>query len=184
MLWNKTLYFLSGFLKAKSIKGPHGEFYLERYMLGRFRGRAFFLHRFLASDPDRGLHDHPWRVSWSLIVGGGYKEKRLMMRDGKPWMTLRTLRPGMINVIRDCDFHQVVLEPGRPAWTIFCHGPRVKTWGFLASKAGLGQEEGPFEKSGYELFLDDKPETPWEKSAPRGRDLEQRAPVDYSYGKA
>lgn len=183
MLWNRILYFLSGFLKAKAIKGPRGEPYLERYMLGRFRGSAIFLHRFLASDPDRGLHDHPWGVSASLIVGGGYKEKRLMMKQGRPWMTLRTMRPGRINLIRGNDFHQVVLEPGRPAWTIFCHGPRVKPWGFVPSSEGLApKEEGFFEKGSYELFLDDKPETPWEKSAPRGRELAGRMPVDYSYG--
>lgn len=181
MLWNKTLYFLSGFLKAKAIKGPHGEPYLERYMLARIGGKTFFLHRFLASDPDRGLHDHPWDLSWSLIVGGGYKEKRLMMRDGKPWMTVRRLSAGMVNVIRGDDFHQVVMEPGRPAWTIFCHGPRVKKWGFVASRAGREQAEGHFEKDSYELFLDEKPETRWELTAPRGRDLAERVPVDYSY---
>lgn len=182
MLWNRTLYFLSGFLKAKAIKGPQGEPYLERYMLARFGQHAIFLHRFLASDPDRGLHDHPWRRSVSLIVGGGYREKRLMMRDGEPWMIFRTLRAGMFNIIRGDDFHQVVLEKGKPAWTIFYHGPRVKLWGFLPSKLGrTPNEEGLFEKNPYELFKDEKPEAQWELSAPKGRHLTDRMPVDYSY---
>lgn len=184
MLWNSILYRLSGFLKAKAIKGPKGEPYLERYMLLRLGEHAIFLHRFLASDPDRGLHDHPWPRSLSFILCGGYKEKRLMMKGSTPWMVIRQLKAGMFNNIRGDDFHQVVLEPGKPAWTIFWHGPRVKTWGFLpCKKGGTPTEEGAFEKDAYELFKDDKPETPWEKEADYGRHLVDRMPVDYLFNK-
>jgi hypothetical protein len=83
MLGNKLLFFISGFLKGKAISGPNGEPYLERYMLARFGKHAVFLHRFLASDPDHGLHDHPWDGSKSLIVCGGYHEKCLVNVNGQ-----------------------------------------------------------------------------------------------------
>lgn len=181
MIWNRALFALSGWLKAKAIKGPNGEPYLERYMLARWGDRALFLHRFLASDPDRGLHDHPWDSSASLIVCGGYQEKRLVKKNGKIWMVVRDLKAGDVNRIRGNDFHQVVLKPKTPAWTIFYHGPRVKTWGFAIPEGGSTMSEGEFKSSRYDVYAEEKPETKWEHEAPRGKNLPGRMPVNYSY---
>lgn len=179
MLWNRALHFLSGFLKAKAIKGPSGEPYLERYMLFRWGGHAVFLHRFLASDPDRGLHDHPWSNSMSFILCGSYLEKRLVSVGGNAWMKIRRLKAGMVNKIRGDDFHQVVLEPGVPAWTIFYHGPRVKSWGFAVGDRSKSMEDGAYSSSSYEAMQDSNPEAPWELDAPRGRFLPSRMAADH-----
>jgi len=31
-----------------------------------------YLHRLVASDPDRGLHDHPWPWAFSILLAGWY----------------------------------------------------------------------------------------------------------------
>ena len=51
-----------------------GKPYLKRwYLLPRNKFFNLYLHKFLASDDDRALHDHPW---WniSIILKGGYIE--------------------------------------------------------------------------------------------------------------
>jgi len=47
--------------------------YLERYYLFELRGRTYFLHRFVADDP-AGLHDHPWKDAYAMILWGEYDE--------------------------------------------------------------------------------------------------------------
>ena len=178
-MWNRILYFCAGFLKAKAIKGPDGEPYLERHLLLRWGGHAVFLHRFLASDPDRGLHDHPWRKSVSFIVCGGYIEKRLMSRAGQIWMVFKRLSAGSVNVIGGDDFHQVVLEEGQPAWTIFYHGPRVKSWGFAASEEARSEEACEYITDDYEEVVEAEQDIPWELAANRARHLSDRMPADY-----
>ncbi len=149
----RLLLWLTGHLPAREIRGEHGEPYLERYSLcGAFGWRAY-LHRFRASDPDRGLHDHPWGWSMSLILAGSYRE----VREG----AVRRLFPGQVNIIRGHDFHRILLDEGEEAWTLFVHGPRVKGWGFLRNG-----EYRPFAKT-----KDDYPSHRWWKTAPRGRDL-------------
>lgn len=111
--------------------------YLERYYLGTLFGWRFYLHRFVGSDPDRGLHDHPWLTAYSLILSGWYWEE---LRTG-------TRRVRWLNRLTGDTFHRVVLpkypdydglhERGflmveQPCWTLFCHRvARVKPWGFL-----------------------------------------------------
>jgi hypothetical protein len=128
-------------LPCRIIDGEHGEPYLERYYLAGLFGWHAYLHRFVDSDPDRGLHDHPWARAASLVLTGGYDELRLAQppRHGAgeaaavtslPIHT-RHVRPWRLNLLRGSDYHRVVLRDGRPAWTLFLHGPRVKGWGFL-----------------------------------------------------
>ena len=127
---SKVLYWVAGFLPCKIIwDGEHP--YLERYYLFGLGkdGRLFraYLHRFVASDPDRGVHDHPWKLAVSLVLTGGYFEERL--QDGK--VVTRRVRPLTLNVIRGSDFHRVVLPEGKNAWSLFCHTGWVKGWGFM-----------------------------------------------------
>ena len=127
-------------LPCRLIHGEHGEPYLERYYVAGLFGWHLYLHRFVDSDPDRGLHDHPWRRAASLVLSGGYDELRLVQRPGPgadeagvttPHIRKRCVRPWRLNLLRGSDYHRVVLRDGRPAWTLFVHGPRVKGWGFL-----------------------------------------------------
>ncbi len=117
----------------------------DRPLLYRFylwkgsNGHALFLHRFVASDVGPELHNHPFEISISLLLKGGYVEERKLanrtledFRNGKAYSTFRRwLGPLSVNVIRASDFHRVELEEGKEVWTLFYHGPRIQEWGFL-----------------------------------------------------
>ena len=121
---------LTARLPCRLIDGESGEPYLERYYLFGLAGWHVYLHRFVDSDPDRGLHDHPWGSAVSLVLAGGYDEIRA--ERGNPRRSrVRRVRPGRLNRLRGEDYHRVVLRDGIPAWTLFAHGPRVKGWGFF-----------------------------------------------------
>ena len=64
---NRLLLWLTGFLPCRIIS-EGDQPYLERYYLMTLFGWRFYIHRFVASDPDRGLHDHPWPKAYSIIL--------------------------------------------------------------------------------------------------------------------
>lgn len=160
------LYWLTGKLPARAIDGEHGEPYLERYFLFRLPGLQAYIHRFVASDPDRGLHDHPWGWSLSLVLVGGYREIRaidIALNDDLTHSVRaeeRRLKPWRINFIRSTDFHRVLLDPDQEAWTLFLHGPRNKDWGFMRN--------GEYRLAGFES---DYRIRPWWRNAPSGREM-------------
>ncbi len=153
----RLLFAITARLPCRLIDGEHGEPYLERYYLFGAFGWHAYLHRFVDSDPDRGLHDHPWDRAVSLVLTGGYDEMRPVAEDPDRTVT-RTLRPWRINRLRGTDFHRVVLREGRPAWTLFMHGPRVKGWGFVQHG-----DYRPMARDGGEFRHRD-----WWKDAPTG----------------
>lgn len=100
--------------------------YLKRwYLIPRNRFLNIYLHRFLRSDDDRALHDHPW-INCSILLDGEYTE--------------HTIMAGGVNrharyAAGDCKFrraghaHRVELTHG-PCTTLFLTGPVVREWGF------------------------------------------------------
>jgi hypothetical protein len=155
---DRFLYRLTARMPCRLIDGEGGTPYLERYYVFGAFGWHFYIHRFVDSDPDRGLHDHPWTRAVSLVVSGGYDELRPV--GGDPRRTrLRHVRPGRLNLLRGKDYHRVLLRGGRPAWTLFGHGPRAKGWGFFQDGAYR-----PMAKDGSDFRHRD-----WWKSAPRGQ---------------
>ena len=118
-------------LPFRTITDPNGDPYLTRWYLWPGKPRSFadgaddstsrapfaiFIHFFHRSDKDRDQHNHPWAVSWALILKGGYVEQR--------GDAMRTFRPGTVNVIRKDDYHRVeLLDPKRGSWSLFCHRP-------------------------------------------------------------
>lgn len=119
MALNRMLYALSARLPCRII-ADGGVPYLERYYLTTICGVRFYLHRFVGSDPDRGLHDHPWPWAASIVLSGSYIElKRTGLHQVK-WM----------NLIGGDTFHRIIVE--KPCWTLFFHRSKcVKPWGFL-----------------------------------------------------
>lgn len=111
-----------------------GKRYLLRFYVKR-NGKlpGLYLHHFFRGDMDRDLHDHPWNVSGSLILTGGYLEERLDPDTKEVYK--RKIRPGRLNIIRANDFHRVDLLTGR-AWTLFMSGKKVKDWGFYIRETG------------------------------------------------
>lgn len=109
--------------------------YLVRYYLGTFFGITFFLHRFDGSDGERNVHDHPWAWAKSFILKGGYEEELLIGFDiNKGWISKKINRR-WYNNIKPNTFHRISKTiPG--TYTLFIHGKKIKTWGFLRQIPG------------------------------------------------
>ena len=80
-----------------------------------------YLHKILLSD-EPILHDHPW--NWAtLIIRGGYYEHT---SEGTFWRG-----PGNFRTHKSTDSHWLELKDEKPCWTLFWHGERTRTWGFV-----------------------------------------------------
>lgn len=137
---NKLLMYLTRNLPLRIISDD-GQPYLERYYLFTLLGWRFYVHRFVGSDPARGLHDHPWSRAFSIILSGWYYEET---RSG-----VRKVR--WLNHLVGDNFHRVVLPAGAAenengfvrllraeCWTLFFHrAGDVKRWGFLEKVEGF-----------------------------------------------
>lgn len=122
----------------------------ERYHIVEIMGFELVLHRFVASDPDRGFHDHPWLAGWSLILAGSYDELLVDAADSPVNERRRVRRQAITcNCINPRTFHRVLVEPGEDAWTLFLMAPRTKTWGFLAREGGHQYDKKPATKEEY-----------------------------------
>lgn len=102
-----------------------GHPYMRRYYpLGpgtdTINGTTVRIHQFLASDPGRDLHDHPWDFT-TTILAGTYLEHHTT--------GTRELHPGDTTTHAAEDAHRVELIHG-PVWTLFTHGPARRRWGF------------------------------------------------------
>lgn len=165
-LMRRLLYRLTDRLPCRIINGDDGQPYLERYHLCAlpFGGRAY-IHRFVASDPDRGLHDHPWPWALGMVLSGGYQEEREATPGTGTAIRLRALGPASMNLIRGDDFHRIVLPEASEAWTFFAHGRKVKNWGFLVSSSDGKRRFRPHE--------DREPTSHrnWWEHAPAGREV-------------
>lgn len=141
------LHWISRRRPVRYIDGPDGQPYLERYFLFHLPVLDItgYLHRFVDSDPDRGLHDHPWGWACALVLTGGYLERRLVSVDranGLLSIVENYHKPCRLNIIRGDDFHRVILPGNREAWTLFVHGKRTKGWGFLKTGGGAIKHQG------------------------------------------
>ena len=131
----KVLKYVASKLQLRSIDSEDGEPYLSRYciygwMPGKERKYPFsiYLHRFHTPDLDRALHNHPWKWAVSLVLNGGYLEKREA--------SLRRLWPGNLNIINHDTFH-CIREIEEKTWTLFIVGPKVSSWGFSIPGRGF-----------------------------------------------
>jgi hypothetical protein len=123
---SRLLYWLTGHLPCRIIC-DEGKPYLERYYLFTLLGVRFYIHRFVGSDPARGMHDHPWPWAGSVVLSGYYFEVRRGTTQGKVrWF----------NWLLGDSFHRVILAQvdnrERHCWTLFFHrATYIKPWGFL-----------------------------------------------------
>jgi hypothetical protein len=122
-----------------------GKEYLYRWFLipRNKLGFNIYLHRFLQSDEDRALHDHPW---WSIgiILWGKYKEHvpedyndwhRHLNRNTKVkkrWPLIPVFR-GVGNIHR-IELYQDKKGNEKQVTTLFITGPRIRDWGFWCPK--------------------------------------------------
>ena len=133
MTWlNRLLYRLSAYCRCRVINGPDEQPYLERYHLLRLPfGYRVYLHRFVDSDPGRGLHNHPWRHALSLLLCGTYQETRMLSESHDYALRDRWLRAGRLNFISGGVYHRINLPPGAECWSLFLHAPKTRDWGFI-----------------------------------------------------
>jgi len=143
MPWfNRLLYRVSAYFRCRVIKGPDGEPYLERYHLTRLPfGYRAYLHRFVASDPGRGLHNHPWTHALSLVLCGRYQETRMLGARADNALQQRWLRPGRVNLISGEVFHRINITGGTECWSLFIHAPKARSWGFIQQRQYRDHEE-------------------------------------------
>ena len=127
-----------------------GPDYLHRFRLIPmivFRGeqwhppRNVFIHRFLRSDHDRALHDHPWE-SWSLLIWGDLVEFYYYASEhNREWLVplyqvgrhYHRRIPKFKWIHRPATWrHRLIVDPEatRKPITIFVTGPKVRDWGF------------------------------------------------------
>ena len=133
MSWfNYILFRLSAYCRCRVINGPDRQPYLERYHLMRLPfGYRVYLHRFVASDPGRGLHNHPWRHALSLLLCGTYRETRMLEAHADNKLQRRWLRAGHLNYISGDVYHRINIAPGTECWSLFLHAPKLTDWGFV-----------------------------------------------------
>ena len=131
-VFSQLLFKLSAFCRCRIINGPDQKPYLERYHLINLPlGYRVYLHRFVASDPGRGLHNHPWNHAVSLVLSGKYEEMRMKPARHDNAIIKRQVGAGRLNWINGSIFHRINLPEGHECWTLFIHSPGIQPWGFL-----------------------------------------------------
>jgi len=161
---HRLLFRLSAHLRCRIITGHNRAPYLERYHLLRLPfGTHVYLHRFVASDPGRALHNHPWRGAASLLLCGHYEETRLPAREDRR-LIRRRVKAGRINLIGGRIYHRIDLPSGGEAWSLFIHSRSHRSWGFLDTR------ERCFSYSDHQAVLGRASEPDWWRHAPRPRD--------------
>ena len=106
-------------------------FYLSRWhVIPRNRFFNIYLHKTLASDPGRGVHDHPW-ASVSLHLEG----ERVEVMRGQVFLR----RPGDVVFRRATTRHKLFQRNGQPVITLFLTAMRTRRWFFYMPD---GREEG------------------------------------------
>ncbi len=151
----RFLYRLTNRLPCRIID-EGGRPYLERYYLCSLGEIRIYIHRFVGSDPDRGLHSHPWTWALSLVLSGWYFEERFSGTDTPVFRRVRWL-----NCLLGESFHRVVMPADhinslhgdargeairtsgsipRECWTLFIHKAQEggRRWGFLRPLARGG----------------------------------------------
>ena len=131
---------LASKLEKRIIMRRDGKPYLERYYILHSDSISWlpgiYLHKFLSSDEDPELHDHPWGTSVSFVLTGGYfEEYRYADARNRYRSNVRMLGPGRINIIHADTFHRVDLIEDH-AWTLFMSGERKQDWGFWDQETG------------------------------------------------
>jgi hypothetical protein len=136
------------------IGNPDDPYMLRWWIIPRNRFFNIYLHKFLRSDDDRALHDHPW-PSVSILLAGNYYEHMpcspKLYADRYNWrniiikqyasLTIKKLRKPFRPVFRGAKaIHRIELERDGfffteiPVWSLFITGPKVREWGFWCPK--------------------------------------------------
>lgn len=167
----KLLRWVADRRPARLITGDNGRPYLARYHLFSGFGVTCYLHRFVASDPDRGLHSHPWPWACSVKLSGWYLEERLSPHPDESNLLRAAPR---VHWLAGTSFHRVVLPLGATeCWTLFIHSrERATWWGFLTRRGDK------FDYTPYRYPENSPNIDGWWKLAPKGAYFREQGLID------
>ena len=163
---NNLLFKLAGNLPCRIIELDSGP-YLERYYVGNVLGVTFYLHRFVSSDSEEHIHNHPWEWGRSVILTGSYIEETICDFSADGLITDKKRRR-WLNRVDGNTFHRIH-EAAPGTWSLFFHSPRAKIggkskgWGFLEKKKNGQIEFVPAESATLR----------WWEEAPKGKEIER-----------
>lgn len=145
--------FLNRLLDHKTIVNCDRDPYLLRWYLFRTARVSCFIHKFIRSDEDRALHDHPWAFL-VVPVWQGYVEhsdRRMDWNERMSWIIASMDKNGAFSPLppeplvatqrrvwpfwsarwRPATYrHRVELIKDQPSWSVFFHFKREREWGF------------------------------------------------------
>lgn len=107
------------------IGGKENPYMLRWWIIPRNKFFNIYLHRFLRSDDDRALHDHPW-LNFSYLLEGSYTEWGIAAGGVKH---SRVALQGSWKFRRAKTAHRIELHAGS-CWSLFITGPVIREWGF------------------------------------------------------
>lgn len=130
---------LDRWFEKKVIVNCEKQPYLHRWYLFKSRRVTLFAHKFVRSDEDRALHDHPWDFLviplWRGYVEHNNRKEHFLGKvirvDG-----VTRVHPILGTRFRDTTYrHRVLLLNGPdgqplPAWSLFFHFERLRSWGY------------------------------------------------------
>lgn len=149
--------------------------YLERYYMGKFFNHIVYLHRFVSSDRERHIHNHPWKKGYTWIVLGRYREESLVdlcPQAGESGCLTKMATRRWFGRVDGNTFHRIHdAVPG--TWTLFVHSPflKEKGWGFMSQSPDDPQQT---------IFTThvSRSSRKWWETQPVGADM-PRQPVEY-----
>lgn len=134
--------------KIKRIPDPFKRrIYLTRFIIVRTPWLHIYVHRIHFPDPDRHVHNHPWRAQ-CLILWGGYVEEVVTpapVRSGlrnflDDTTEFRAHARADVNTLADNEYHRIVdVLPG--TWSLLLGGRRFRPWGFLVDGEHVDDHE-------------------------------------------
>jgi len=117
---------LNTLFKKREIVNCDHDLYLIRWFVIRTERFAVFIHKFVRSDEDRALHDHPWDFI-VVPVWRGYIEHSELLS----YPMHRRVYPVLGSRARAATYrHRVELIDGKPSWSLFFRFKRIREWGF------------------------------------------------------
>ena len=118
------------------IGGVDDPYLLRWFVIPRNHILNVYVHKFMRSDDDRALHDHPW---WfvSIMLRGSYYEwtpTSRVMRTAPSVAFRRATHTHRVELLNDAD--GITDGPNRefPCWTLIITGPKMRHWGFHCPK--------------------------------------------------
>ncbi len=115
--------------------------YAYRWVLN-FGLFALRIHKWICSDDDRAMHDHPYWF-FTLVLKGGYDD---VTPKKHKFAGRETLRAGSIRFRRAKHIHTVQINKS-PTWTLLFTGPPLRKWGFWVDGGKRWQKSSNYFKS-------------------------------------